>query len=61
LINKASERGEEIKRKLDAFVEDKKGIEYVYVLKRENDADMIVALSGSDEYMVESPFTPEQA
>ena len=61
LINKASERGEEIKRKLDAFVEDKKGIEYVYVLKRENDADMIVALSGSDDYMVESPFTPEQA
>ncbi|MFJ7310847.1 methyl-accepting chemotaxis protein [Peribacillus frigoritolerans] len=61
LINKASERGEEFKRKLDAFVKDKKGIEYGYVLKRENDADMIVALSGSDDYMVESPFTPEQA
>ncbi|MDQ7862324.1 methyl-accepting chemotaxis protein [Peribacillus frigoritolerans] len=61
LINKASERGEEIRRELDAFVEGKKGIEYVYVLKRENDADMIVALSGSDDYMVESPFTPEQA
>ncbi|MED3987198.1 methyl-accepting chemotaxis protein [Peribacillus simplex] len=61
LINKASVRGEEIKRKLDAFVKDKKGIEYVYVLKRENDADMIVALNGSEDYMVESPFTPEQA
>ncbi|MBT2664494.1 methyl-accepting chemotaxis protein [Bacillus sp. ISL-4] len=61
LINKASVRGEEIKRELDAFAKDKKGISYVYVLKRENDVDMIVALNGSEDYMVESPFTPEQA
>ncbi|MFD4931040.1 hypothetical protein ACFWMS_19350 [Peribacillus butanolivorans] len=51
LIENASDQGEAILGKLDAFVEKRKGIEYVYVLKRENDSDVIV----------ESPFTPEQA
>lgn len=61
LIENASDQGEAILGKLDAFVEKRKGIEYVYVLKRENDSDVIVALNGSRDFMVESPFTPEQA
>ncbi|WP_242485347.1 methyl-accepting chemotaxis protein [Peribacillus sp. TH27] len=61
LIENASDQGEAILGKLDAFVEKRKGIEYVYVLKRENDSDVIVALNGSKDFMVESPFTPEQA
>ncbi|MFE4430500.1 methyl-accepting chemotaxis protein [Peribacillus butanolivorans] len=61
LIENASDQGEAILGKLDAFVEKRKGIEYVYVLKRENGSDVIVALNGSKDFMVESPFTPEQA
>lgn len=52
--------GTELKQKLDSFFEGKKGIEYVYVLSRQNGKDVIVALNGSDEFMVESPFTDNQ-
>ncbi|WP_245989487.1 hypothetical protein [Ureibacillus thermophilus] len=52
--------GTELKDKLDSFIEGKKGIEYVYILSRKNGKDVIVALNGSDEYMVESSFTDEQ-
>lgn len=52
--------GMELKQKLDSFIERKKGIEYVYVLSRKNGKDVIVALNGSDEFMVESPFTNDQ-
>ncbi|MCO0599039.1 methyl-accepting chemotaxis protein [Peribacillus butanolivorans] len=61
LIENASDQGEAILGKLDAFVEKRKGIEYVYVLKRENGSDVIVALNGSKDFMMESLFTPEQA
>ncbi|BDG47769.1 methyl-accepting chemotaxis protein [Parageobacillus sp. KH3-4] len=52
--------GPALKRDLDSFIERKKGIEYVYVLSRKNGKDVIVALNGSDKFMVESPFTNEQ-
>jgi methyl-accepting chemotaxis protein len=52
--------GPELKRFLDSFIEQKKGIEYVYVLSRKNGKDVIVALNGSDKFMVESPFTNDQ-
>jgi methyl-accepting chemotaxis protein len=52
--------GPELKRNLDSFIERKKGIEYVYVLSRKNGKDVIVALNGSDKFMVESPFTNDQ-
>jgi methyl-accepting chemotaxis protein len=52
--------GQELKRNLDSFIERKKGIEYVYVLSRKNGKDVIVALNGSDKFMVESPFTNDQ-
>ncbi|WP_339288079.1 methyl-accepting chemotaxis protein [Ureibacillus sp. FSL K6-0786] len=52
--------GTELRQKLDSFFEGKKGIEYVYVLSRQNGKDVIVALNGSDEFMVESPFTDNQ-
>jgi methyl-accepting chemotaxis protein len=52
--------GPELKRNLDSFIERKKGIEYVYVLSRQNGKDVIVALNGSDKFMVESPFTNDQ-
>jgi methyl-accepting chemotaxis protein len=52
--------GMELKQKLDSFIERKKGIEYVYVLSRKNGKDVIVALNGSDKFMVESPFTNDQ-
>ncbi|WP_017435383.1 methyl-accepting chemotaxis protein [Saccharococcus caldoxylosilyticus] len=52
--------GMELKQKLDSFIERKKGIEYVYVLSRKNGRDVIVALNGSDKFMVESPFTNDQ-
>ncbi|MED3661010.1 methyl-accepting chemotaxis protein [Ureibacillus sp. FSL K6-8385] len=52
--------GMELKRKLDSFFEGKKGLEYVYVLSRQNGKDVIVALNGSDDFMVESPFTEDQ-
>jgi methyl-accepting chemotaxis protein len=52
--------GIELKQKLDSFIERKKGIEYVYILSEKNGKDVIVALNGSDEFMVESPFTNDQ-
>ncbi|MEK4495531.1 methyl-accepting chemotaxis protein [Ureibacillus sp. FSL W8-0352] len=54
------EYGTELKQELDTFIEGKKGIEYVYVLSRKDGKDVIVALNGSDEFMVESPFTDNQ-
>lgn len=54
------EYGMELKQKLDSFIESKKGIEYVYVLSRKDGKDVIVALNGSDKFMVESPFTDNQ-
>ncbi|WP_235867331.1 methyl-accepting chemotaxis protein [Priestia abyssalis] len=55
-----AEYGEDLKQYLDSFIKERKGIEYVYVLSKENDKDVIVALNGSDDFMVESPFTKEQ-
>ncbi|WP_027410554.1 methyl-accepting chemotaxis protein [Anoxybacteroides tepidamans] len=52
--------GAQLKQSLDSFIENKKGIEYVYVLSRVNGKDVIVALNGSDKFMVESPFTKDQ-
>ncbi|MFC5559884.1 methyl-accepting chemotaxis protein [Ureibacillus thermophilus] len=52
--------GTELKQELDTFIEGKNGIEYVYVLARKNGKDVIVALNGSDEFMVESSFTDNQ-
>lgn len=54
--------GDELIQKLNKFVEDRKGIEYVYVLARGDDgSERIVALNGSKDLMVESPFTDDQA
>ncbi|MBA2875565.1 methyl-accepting chemotaxis protein [Thermaerobacillus caldiproteolyticus] len=52
--------GMELKQDLDSFIKNKKGIEYVYVLSKKNGKDVIVALNGSDKFMVESPFTNDQ-
>lgn len=52
--------GAELKQKLDSFMEGKKGIEYVYVLAKKDGKDVIVALNGSDKFMVESSFTDDQ-
>ena len=60
--NSPEKYGEELIQKLDQFVDGKKGIQYVYVLKRGNDgSDRIVALNGSKDLMVKSPFTDDQA
>lgn len=54
--------GEELIQILDQFVAGKNGIEYAYVLKRgEDGSELIVALNGSKDLMVESPFTDDQA
>lgn len=54
--------GTELIQILDDFVKGKKGIEYVYVLQRGDDgSERIVALNGSKDLMVESPFTDDQA
>ncbi|WP_406944144.1 methyl-accepting chemotaxis protein [Halobacillus sp. SY10] len=45
---------------LDAFMEGKERLEYAYLLTKQNDNDFIVGLSGSEDVMVESPFTDEQ-
>lgn len=62
-VSKSPEKyGEELIQKLDQFIGQKKGIEYVYVLKRgEDGSERIVALNGSKDLMVESPFTEDQA
>lgn len=52
--------GAPLKFALGDFIKEREGIEYVYVLTRQDNKDYIVALNGSDEYMKESPFTPEQ-
>lgn len=52
--------GSLLKSALDNFIKEREGIEYVYVLTSQDNKDYIVALNGSEEYMKESPFTPEQ-
>ncbi|KZZ84774.1 hypothetical protein AS29_009600 [Bacillus sp. SJS] len=62
-VNKAIEnpaQNGELVRFLDTFIEGKEGIEYVYVLTKQNNKDYIVGLNGSGDAMVESPFTPSQ-
>jgi methyl-accepting chemotaxis protein len=59
-IDFPEKHGMALKQKLDSFIERKKGIEYVYVLAKKNGNDVIVGLNGSDEFMVESPFTNDQ-
>ena len=62
-VSKSPEKyGPELIDILDKFIEGKKGIEYVYVLQRAKDgSERIVALNGSKDLMVESPFTDDQA
>ncbi|OES45467.1 hypothetical protein BA724_17590 [Domibacillus iocasae] len=59
-IQNPEESGPLLQAYLDDFMKEHEGIEYVYVLTRQNNQDYIVALNGSDEFMQESPFTPEQ-
>lgn len=46
---------------LDEYAKGKEGLEYVYVLTRQNGKDYIVGMNGSSDAMVESPFTDDQA
>ncbi|WNS80295.1 methyl-accepting chemotaxis protein [Domibacillus sp. DTU_2020_1001157_1_SI_ALB_TIR_016] len=59
-IQRPEKSGSLLKSALDDFIKEREGIEYVYVLTSQDNKDYIVALNGSDEYMKESPFTPEQ-
>ncbi|MEM1503518.1 methyl-accepting chemotaxis protein [Domibacillus sp. 8LH] len=59
-IQHPEKSGSLLKSALDDFIKEREGIEYVYVLTSQDNKDYIVALNGSDEYMKESPFTPEQ-
>ncbi|MBG9587604.1 methyl-accepting chemotaxis protein [Cytobacillus firmus] len=59
-INEPDKSGKQLKKKLDEFIKKNKGLEYVYVLTQVNDDEVIVALNGSDEYMVKSTFTSAQ-
>ncbi|MYL20920.1 HAMP domain-containing protein [Halobacillus litoralis] len=45
---------------LDSFIEGQERLEYAYVLTKQGENEYIVALSGSEDVMVESPFTDEQ-
>ncbi|WP_281974786.1 methyl-accepting chemotaxis protein [Halobacillus litoralis] len=45
---------------LDTFMEGKERLEYAYILTKEADTEYIVSLSGSEDMMVESPFTEDQ-
>ncbi|OEH91573.1 methyl-accepting chemotaxis protein [Bacillus solimangrovi] len=51
---------EELVMKMNQFVEERKGIEYIYVVGEVDDKEVIIALNGSEDYLVEYPFTPEQ-
>ncbi|MBX0356068.1 methyl-accepting chemotaxis protein [Halobacillus sp. Nhm2S1] len=46
---------------LDAFMEGKDRLEYAYILTKENEKDYIVSLNGTEDLMMESPFTSEQS
>ncbi|KIL49094.1 methyl-accepting chemotaxis protein [Jeotgalibacillus campisalis] len=59
-IQNPDESGKELTDFLNSFITGKEGIEYVYVLSKQEGTDYIVALNGSEEAMIESPFTPEQ-
>ncbi|MDG5471912.1 methyl-accepting chemotaxis protein [Jeotgalibacillus sp. ET6] len=59
-IQNPEEAGGELTESLNSFISGKEGIEYVYVLTKQEGTDYIVALNGSEESMIESPFTPEQ-
>lgn len=51
----------ELKSELNSFMDGKQRLEYAYILTRQGDKDYIVGLNGSEDIMVESPFTEEQA
>ncbi|MBM7579713.1 methyl-accepting chemotaxis protein [Jeotgalibacillus terrae] len=59
-IGNSQESGEELVQFLNAFMDGKEGIEYVYVLTREDNTDYIVALNGTEDIMMESPMTEDQ-
>ncbi|TFE01530.1 methyl-accepting chemotaxis protein [Jeotgalibacillus salarius] len=59
-MNNSEEAGQSLVQFLTSFMDGKEGIEYVYVLTRQNNTDYIVALNGSEETMIESPLTAEQ-
>ncbi|MBO8155068.1 MAG: HAMP domain-containing protein [Bacillaceae bacterium] len=59
-MNDPAAYGNELKEILDSFMETKNGIEYVYVLSRMDGKDVIVALNGTDDYLMENPFTEDQ-
>ncbi len=46
---------------LNSFMEGKERLEYAYVLSQQDGTDYIVGLNGSEDVMMESPFTEEQA
>ncbi|MEW4285448.1 methyl-accepting chemotaxis protein [Priestia koreensis] len=59
-IDSPDEYGKELEQYLNDFLKGRKGIQYIYVLARKDNQDVIVALNGSNDYMTTSPFTPEQ-
>jgi len=59
-IQNAQDPNGELVASLDSFMEGKEGIEYVYVLTKQDNVDYIVGLNGTADVMMESPFTAEQ-
>lgn len=45
---------------LDSFIEGQERLEYAYILTKQGEQEYIVALNGSEDVMVESPFTDKQ-
>ncbi|WP_281658535.1 methyl-accepting chemotaxis protein [Halobacillus sp. Cin3] len=45
---------------LDSFIEGQERLEYAYILTKQGEKEYIVALNGSEDVMVESPFTDKQ-
>ncbi|SFJ82484.1 methyl-accepting chemotaxis protein [Halobacillus dabanensis] len=60
VINNPEANPSGIINSLDAFMEGEERLEYAYILTKKADTDYIVGLNGSEDVMIESPFTDEQ-